>query len=305
MRVSATIDVDPQRRGERRLSLESEGVEEERVLVGSGVGRGEQLVAREDRVGARHEHHGLFDGGEGEAAGREADHRARHDDARRGDRPRHLEDVWRLVDVERSPVDRHERVDRNRLGVGLHRGELGEQPHAVGFALTDAEDAAAADGDAGLAHVGDGLEAVVVGARGDHAGVVLARGVEVVVVGGEASRLELVRLVFGDHAERAADLEPHAVDLLHHLEDPTEGALLVAKLAPRSSHAEARGSRRLCARRRLDHGVDAHHRLGLDERLVPRRLRAVLAVLVASSSLNREKCTPLYLERVEVHPVHD
>eukprot|EP00964_Phaeocystis_antarctica_P119832 scaffold83591_cov30-Phaeocystis_antarctica.AAC.1 len=47
------------------------------------------------------------------------------------------------------------------------------------------------------AHVGDGLQAVVVGSGGDDLGVVLARGVEVMVVGVEARVLELHRLASG------------------------------------------------------------------------------------------------------------
>ena len=46
-------------------------------------------------------------------------------------------------------------------------------------------------------HVGDGLQAVVVGSGGDDLGVVLARGVEVMVVGVEARVLELHRLANG------------------------------------------------------------------------------------------------------------
>ena len=46
-------------------------------------------------------------------------------------------------------------------------------------------------------HVGDGLQAVVVGSGGDDLGVVLARGVEVMVVRVEARVLELHRLANG------------------------------------------------------------------------------------------------------------
>ena len=61
-----------ERRGERFLALQAERVEESVVLVKGGVGGGEQLVAGEDGVGARHEHDGLLDRGEGHATGREA-----------------------------------------------------------------------------------------------------------------------------------------------------------------------------------------------------------------------------------------
>ena len=63
------------------------------------------------------------------------------------------------------------------------------------MALAHADDAAAADRDAGLAHVRERLEAIVVGARRDDLAVELGRGVEVVVVGGEAGLGEALGLL--------------------------------------------------------------------------------------------------------------
>mmetsp|Transcript_33585 Transcript_33585/g.70683 ORF Transcript_33585/g.70683 Transcript_33585/m.70683 type:complete len:241 (+) Transcript_33585:496-1218(+) len=184
-----------QRRREGRLALDAEAVKELGVLVLAGVGCRQQLVTRKDRVGARHEHHRLLQRREGHAPGREAHHRPRHDDARGRDRARHLEDVWRAVDVEGRAVDGHERVDRDRLWVLRHGGKLVEQADAVVLGLAEPQDAAATDGDARLAHVGDGLKPVVVRARGDDVGVVLARRIQVVVVRRQAGLLQVASLL--------------------------------------------------------------------------------------------------------------
>ena len=55
------------------------------------------------------------------------------------------------------------------------QGRYGEVWGDAGEVCTQAEDAAAADGDARLAHVGDGLQPVVVRARRDHLRVARAR----------------------------------------------------------------------------------------------------------------------------------
>ena len=64
------------------------------------------------------------------------------------------------------------------------------QRHQHGAAIVDrfahADDAARADGDSRLADVGQRLQAVLVGTRADDAAVERLRGVEVVVVGGQA-----------------------------------------------------------------------------------------------------------------------
>ena len=58
--------------GAQARTLEAELLEHARVLVELGVGRGEQLVSREDAVGAAHEHDALLELAEGHAPRREA-----------------------------------------------------------------------------------------------------------------------------------------------------------------------------------------------------------------------------------------
>ena len=116
---------------------------------------------------------------------------------------------WRL---QGRAVDRHQGVDRHALRLRIEVGQRVQQPDPVELALAHAEDAAAADRDAGLGDVGDGAQPVLVGARGDDVAVVVLRRVEVVVVGGQPGFGEPARLVLGQHAERAAGLHAERAD---------------------------------------------------------------------------------------------
>jgi hypothetical protein len=156
-------------------------------------------------------------------------------------------------------------------------------------ALAQAQDAAAADVDARVGHVLDGLEAVIEGARGDDLVVVLARGVDVVVVGREARLLELVGLLAVQHAGGDAGLHAERAHAAHHLEHLVELAAVLLGAAPRGAHAEARRAELLGLPRLLEHGVHAQQRLGLEARLVPRALRAVAAVLGARARLDGQQ----------------
>ena len=222
------------------LPSEAELLEEHLIGRELGVGRREQLVAVEDRVGARHEHHRLLRLGEREPTRREADHRARQHDARGRDHAPHVPDGRRLHAAERRAVDRDERVDGHRLGVFGQRREGVQQRDAIGVFLAQSEDPAAAHADARVAHVGDGLQPVLVGSRRDDLRVVLAARVEVVIVRREARLLELARLLRVDHAERAADLKPERVDRADALEDRPKRALLVAQ--PRATRPPCRSA---------------------------------------------------------------
>ena len=83
---------------------------------------------------------------------------------------------------------------------------------------------------------------VLVGAGGDDLAVVLLRGVEVVVVRGQARLLEPLRLAVGEHAQRAARLHAQRAHALHHLQHRVE-LRAVLHLAPGGAHAEAGGAR--------------------------------------------------------------
>mmetsp|Transcript_33157 Transcript_33157/g.104889 ORF Transcript_33157/g.104889 Transcript_33157/m.104889 type:complete len:398 (+) Transcript_33157:209-1402(+) len=296
-----------ERLGEGRLPAQAERLEELAVRVELRVGRGEQLVAVEDGVGAGHEEHGLLGVAHLEAAGAEAHDGTRHGDARGSDGAGHVPDRRHVSHArvgQRRAVHGHERVDGHGLGVLRQRRERVDEANAVHGLLPEPENAAGAHGDAGVAHVLDGLQAVLVAARRDYLGVVLGRCVEVVVVGREARILELTRLLRREHAQRGAALHAHLLHAGDHGQDVLEGVLLPAELAPRGAHAEARGAGLLRAARRREHLVHLHLRRGLDEGLVLHGLRAVAAVLRAAARLDGDERALLHLARVEEHAVH-
>ena len=176
-----------------------------------------------------------------------------------------------------------------------HR-QLLEQPPAGGPVFTEADDAAAAHRDAGLSDARDGLKTIVIRAGGDNPAVELWRGVEIVIVRGQSSVCERVRLVLGEHSQRAARLQAERAHAAHHLEHVVEGRP-VLDLAPRRPHAEARRSLRPRAPRRLQHLVDGQRALGTDRGAVMGRLRAVGAVFRASAGLHVEQDASLYYVR--------
>src|SRR5215813_6606058 len=170
------------------------------------------------------------------------------------------------------------------------RGQVRERHNhadAILGALAHADDAAAADVDAGVAHVAERVEAVLVGARGDDGAVIFRRGVEIVVVVVEAGHLETPRLARRQHAARGAGLEPDRFYAYDHLAHVVEVA--VFRLAPRRSHAEAARGRALRRPRLGDDGIDAHQPFRLHRRLVVRALGAIGAVFRADAGLDRDQ----------------
>src|SRR6266702_1327299 len=121
----------------------------------------------------------------------------------------------------------------------MHRQISNSRDHAdtILARLAHADDAAAAHVDAGISHMPERVEPLLVSARRDDLAVELRRGVEVVIVVVEAGRFEPRRLLARKHAKRGAGLEPKCVDALDHGADLVEIALL--RLAPGRPHAEA------------------------------------------------------------------
>lgn len=102
------------------------------------------------------------------------------------------------------------------IGTAARRDALAhlpDQADAVAVLLSESDNATTANAQAGGPDRLDRLEALVVLARGDHGRIELARGVEVVVVGGQAGLLQLLGLLRAQHTERRADFHVHsAVD---------------------------------------------------------------------------------------------
>ena len=168
------------------LRGQSEALEQPPIGRGVGIARRQQLLAVEDRVRAGEEAQRLQLVAEIAAARGQPDVRPRHQDPRDGDAAHELERIERRGVGERRAGNRHELVDRHAFRLRRQRRERVQHADAVGARLAHADDAAAADLDAGRAHALERLEPVRIGARADDLLVELGRRVQVVVVVVEA-----------------------------------------------------------------------------------------------------------------------
>ncbi len=275
----------------------------QQALVGlhARIAGGQQHVAVEHRVGAGHEAQRLHGVVHGLAAGRQAHHGARHGDARHRDGAHELERIERLDVGQRRAFHPHQVVDRHRLGVGLHVGQLRDQAGALLARFAHADDAAAADVDAGVAHAVQRVEAVLVGAGGDDLAVELGRGVQVVVVVVQTGLLELFGLALAQHAERDAGLQAERLDRADHLGHGLQVVRLGA--TPGGAHAEALGAACLGGAGGGQHLVQRHQLFRFQAGVVARRLRAIAAVLGTAAGLDRQQARQLDAVGVEVGAV--
>src|SRR5204862_3033283 len=110
----------------------------------------------------------------------------------------------------------------------------------VVFALAHADDAAAADVHAGLLHGGDGIHAILERVRADDLGIEFRRGVDVVIVSGDAGFLELARLGERELAERDADFHAELAHFADRAEHLLKLRVAITHALPRRTHAKAR-----------------------------------------------------------------
>ena len=310
MNLSARLGGGNSRSLMSRLADKAQLLEQRLILIEFRVVRRQQLVTVEDGIGTGRKHHVLLGIGKAQTASRQTDHCAGHDDTGSGDHAGHIEciDVTDVIVLhlgiaEGGALDTDKGIDGHRLGMLGEGGQNVKESNAVVVLLAEAENAAAADGNTGVADVGDGLETVLVRSGGNDVGVVFRTGVEIVVVRREAGLLELLGLLGVEHAQGAADLEAHAVDAADHVDDVPEGILLVAQLAPRGAHAEAGGPGVLGALGGLEDLLHLHGGGGLHEGLVAGGLGAVGAILRAAASLNGEEGALLHFGGIPVHAV--
>ena len=205
---------------------------------------------------------------------------------------------------ERRAFHLHQHVDRHAFRMHRQAGQRRDHADAVVQPLAHADDAAAADMDAGVAHVVERVEAVLVGARGDDGAVIFRRGVEVVVVVVEAGGLQ-PRAPARPSACRAWRRSPGPSALTPSTMAQTWSRSRSFGLAPGRAHAEARGAARPWPRalrpapRRALISFSA---------LTPvsycAALRAIGAVLRAAAGLDRQQRRDLHLGRIEMLPVH-
>ena len=86
------------------------------------------------------------------------------------------------VTSRREPQNPHQRVDRHAFRRFRQTGQCGDQPRAILLGLTQPDDPAAAQFDPCVAHMGQGVEPILIDPGGDDLAVMLGRRVEVVVV---------------------------------------------------------------------------------------------------------------------------
>src|SRR5580698_2046926 len=157
-----------------------------------------------------------------------------------------------------------------------HR-QLLQQSDAIVFALAHAQYAAAANGDASLAHGCESSQALVVYTRRDDRAVKFRRRIQVVVVSGEAGIFQLSGLAFVQHAESAADFHSQRRHAPNHFENALElGAF--GRLAPGGAHAKTGHAAFGGIARDADDVLRVEQTLTFDWGVVVRALRAVGAV---------------------------
>ena len=218
-----------------------------------------------------------------------------HEDAGGGHHAHQIQGIHRRLGLERSSLHGHQGVDRHTLGMGLQGGQHLQQRGPIPDALAHADDAAAAEIDAGPAHPGQGFQALLVAAGADDLPVVLRAGVEVVVVGGKTRFRQATGLAVAEHPRRYTGLQPQLPHAPHHLQHRLEGGP-VADVAPGPAHAEAMGTRSPGGPGPLQHRLHLQLRPAGHVAAVVHRLGAVGAVLLAASRLHRQ-------QRGQLHPI--
>jgi hypothetical protein len=224
------------------------------VAIGS-----QHLLTGEDGIGTSVEAQDLLCLAHGSAASGDSDDSGGHDNSCSGDGAEdgvEADAFAARVVTEWRTLDRDQSVDGKRLRVGRHVGNGVKQTNMVLRLLAQTKNTTRADVDTSLAHVRQSLQTLVVGSGGDDGGVVLPRGVDVVVVCGQASRLELLGLVLVNHAECDADLHVHGAYALDHGLDVLQAGLSSSHVTPGCAHAEACASVLLCDTGFLEYVVD-------------------------------------------------
>ena len=155
----------------------------------------------------------------------------------------------------------------------------------------------------GFAHFAEGIQAVILRARGYDFAVELGCRIEVVVVVVEPRVLQLLGLAFFQHAERRAGFHAEPAHRLDHLNHAIKIALLGT--APRGAHAKARCAFFFRGPCRGDYRVERKHRLVVYTGVIPRGLRAVTAIFRTAAGLDRQQRRQLDRVRVEIFAMHD
>ncbi len=267
------------------LPFEAKRFEKGAVVVHAWVRGGKELVAVENRICTREEAERLGLACETVAAGGEADFCFRQNNARCGDQAHQLENINRWRVGEWSSGDRGKAIDRHALRLRVHGAKNLEHFEAVDFRFPHANNSATANAEARALDRANGIQTILEGVGADDFFVMLGRGVDVVVVGGEAGFLELAGLDVTELAEGNTHFHAKLADLAHGLEHHFKLRVAVADALPCRTHAEAG---RAIFPRRASHGqnlVHRHEALFFQACVVVRALGAITAILAATAGL--------------------
>ena len=174
----------------------------------------------------------------------------------------------------------------------VQRGKLVQQADAIVLRLSKADNSSAADRDSRFSHGRKRAKAVVVIASGDDLPVKLRRGVQVVVVRGQARLGQAVGLRIIEHSQRAANFHAKLCHAADHLQNIFK-ILAFLHLTPRGAHAEACRAFAARALGKFGDFVDREQSAARNFRRVVRALRAIGAILRASACLHREQAAEL------------
>ena len=211
--------------------------------------------------------------------------------------------IERLGQSLRRAFDLHQGVDRHAFGMGGQGGQRMDQADAVVGAFAHADNAAAADIDAGVAHMLQRIQPVLIGPGADDVAVIFRRGVEIVVVVIQPRLLS---------AARACG----AVSMPSVTQVSIPSALTPSTMAQTASRSLSLGERQAAPMQKRDgarrlggagigqHGFDLHQLGGLQAGVVLRRLAAIAAILRAAAGLDRQQGRDLHLAGIEMGPVH-
>ena len=203
----------------------------------------------------------------------------RDGDASESDHADQVERVDLWVVGERSSRHRHQGIDGYAFGLRVKVGDDFEESKAIGDGFAEAEDATAADGDAGVLDVADGPKAIFVGVSGDDIWVVFWGGVEVVVVGGDACVAELSGFIGAELAEGDADFHVERGHVAADIEDFIELFGAAVDAFPSGAHAEASGASFFGGACVLHHLFAFHEDMAFEFGFVFCGLSAIRAVL--------------------------
>jgi hypothetical protein len=225
----------------------------------------------------------------------------RHEDACGGDAARELDAIDGLGILQGSAGNGHEGIDGDAFGV---LGEVGQDlQHAgpVAARFAHAEDAAAADLEAGGAHLLQGIETVLEAAGVDDLGVVFRGGVDVVIVVVETGGAEALGLMPFEHAQGHAGFQTQGFHAGHHGRHFVD--ILVMGAAPGGAHAEALGALGLGRAGGLQDLFQAHEGFHRQGGMMVYALGAVAAVFGAAAGLDGKQGGALHGIGVEVGAV--